>query len=163
MIYIYSDGSGKFNCICDGILKSAISQGVRKNMYKKEVEYTYFDILYNYDEKARKYMQMRCLVLNPPAARMSKYMHKHDRVLLFGTILVDKRKSKEFGGKRYMLLVSSILHMNEIYSLIEKAHVNDNFEAKIISQYRNKKKRKANEIDLMGEAEKILSADDVLI
>ena len=162
MLYIYKDGDGEYNAICDGRLKNRVNTKIRKDRFGNDSEYSIFDIIYNYDKRTQQYRVIKCVCLANPAVRVLKYLHPNDKVLLFGTIILDKRRSTACDEKKYTLIVSSFLHMNEIYSLIAKAHEKDDLEARIMAQYK-KKQRKANEINLVGEAERIVSQDDVLL
>lgn len=162
MLYIYKDGNGDYNAICDGRMFNKPTYKLRKDRYGSESEYAYFDVVYNYDKQVKQSRIIRCIVTSLPAVRNLRFIHKNDKILLFGTIVIDKRRSQTLNEKRYNLIVSSFLNINELYGLIEKAHVNDNFEAKIMSQYK-RQQRNANEINLLGEAEKIISQNDVLL
>jgi hypothetical protein len=164
MIYVYDDGANHFNCICDGVVKTKPVQKIRTDKYGKDIEYVYFDVIYEYDEERQQFMQITCYVFDRPSVRACRFVRVNTHLLLFGKILVDKYKSRKALEKKYLMKVTSLINFHELYSIVERMHDGESYEAKIMHEYyKQSRKRKPKEINLVGEAEKIITQEDVLL
>lgn len=162
MLYIYKEWNGSLNAICDGIPTGKFVRKSKTDRFNKTIEYVTWDMQYGYDRERKLHLFIKCLCFHPKAVSFTRYIHCNERLLVFGNIYIDKSRSEFEGKKRYNLYVTTMIPVIEFYRMIEDRHSNDDIEARVIAEYR-KKSRKANEINLMGEAAKFLTAEDVML
>ena len=162
MIYVYKDRNGDHNVIAEGTVANKPIRKVRKNAYGVDEEYMMFELLYGFDKKCKQKLIIWVCLYTPPSVRANAWLKRNDRVVLFGLIRINKNKSNKDGRTRYEIHTSTCLPLNEVYKLIVKNHEDDNIETKLMAEYK-KKARRADQINMLGEADVSFSESDVLL